>query len=616
MFKGIFLSKNHHPEIMIPILPDKDAPVDETLANITHIFDQLDLSLHTASECHPLTSCWSHHIILDDCRELSTNGKGGSKNASLASGFAEMVERFATGALFAEYALSRKDCPFYFHPQERSITIKKRRQPIQKQKYPNYLLTPELLEFYDPEKELLAAHLMDANYGDEERGILSLPFTPLLEEEEGEVWFPVALLNNLYATNGLAAGNSRWECLNQALCEVFERYVKYTVISQGVALPDFPKELLQQYPQIMEQYLALEESGCTLWVKDASLDGSFPVVCVLLLDPIGGAFASFGSSCYIEVALGRAFTEMLQGKELWKLQGFPRPETTMSAFANSSNLEQHFINSEGLVPLRLFRSAGEYPFASDFWGALEKNRGTESRSEYRYLCRLVEQAGYYAYKLEYDFFGFSACRIVVPGMSEVYPVDELLWNNCNRGAWLRGVLLKLPKMKEKKLSQFAERLELAEFSAEELISSLIGIVFAKDSVWGQLRLGELYALLYLAIFSRQEVHSSRAMDSAENAQHWCRWVVEYSGLKNKRVRIYILLEQLLAIVQEGENWHEYKPYFLASFSLEELMLAEDILSGKVRFWGLDFGACWEDVSSEYKDIMEKFSKYQQSLCKK
>ncbi len=592
-------------------LPDKDAPVEQTLERIKEIFAQFQLSLDTAAEYHPLSSCWSHHIVLNGCEHLCTNGKGATREASLASGFAEMVERFITGALFSEYALQRNNLPFYFHPYERRIFIKKPQQLISKQKV-SRLLTPQLLSFYDPEKELTFAHLMDSNYDDKERGIVALPFTSLAAREQQEVWFPAALLDNLYATNGMAAGNSRWECMNQAICEIFERYVKYRVIAEGVALPDIPVELIKQYPGIMEYTAALRDAGCSLWIKDASLGGQFPVVCVLLLDPVGGAFASFGCNCRLQVALERAVTEMLQGRQLSKLQGFPRPETMMDVFADSTNLEQHFINSEGFVPLRLFREQGDRPFADDFWQSLEKNRGEESKSEHLYLCQLVEQAGYKGYKMEYDLGGFSVCRIVIPQMSEIYPPDELVWNNRNRGSWLRTALLKLPRLKEKKLCQFTERLERADFAAEEHLSSLIGVAFAEKSVWGQLRIGELKALLYLAIFSRQQGTAAEIIETIESARNWCRWVVEFSGIESKRRRIYILIEQLLAIAEEGESLQDYSSFFSASFSEEEVLLAKDILGGKKRFWGLVFGESWEDIFPEYKKILEVFGRLQQA----
>lgn len=584
-------------------LPDKDAPVDSTLAAIEQGFSAMGLSLQIVSERQPVSSCWSHHVQLRQCPQLSTNGKGETKEASLASGFAEMVERFATGFLFSEYALRKER--FYFHPAEQRVRVKNPQQPIQQQ-CGREMLSPALFSFYDPDQEMLASHLMDSNYDEPDRGILTLPFLPLGREEENlPVYFPVALLDNLYVSNGMAAGNSRWECCCQAISEIFERHVKYTVIAEAVALADIPEERICRYPLIVEKRKAIEDAGCSLWLKDASLGGQFPVVCALLLDPAGGAFASFGCSCRLEVALGRALTEMLQGRELSQLQGFAPPETSRDVCASSFNLENHFINSEGVVPLRLFCSEAESDFSSTPW---EFSGTTEE--EFHHLCGLVEQAGYYGYIFEYDQFPLFACRIVIPGMSEVYPPDELLWNNRNRGSWLRPALLKLPQLKKEELAALTKRLEETELAAEQLLSSVIGVIFEEGSVWERLRIGEFKAMLYLALVGCDTFSAVECSTYIEEALHWCRWVGEYAGLDEESGSLYLLLAQRLALQLDGEKPQHYQAFFRSIFSKEELAVAEDILGGKLSFPGLDFGTSWEEISSLHSGLAMVFTAYQ------
>jgi ribosomal protein S12 methylthiotransferase accessory factor len=59
----------------------------------------------------------------------------------------------------------------------------------------------------------------------------------------------------------------------------------------------------------------LEEQGFPVLVKDASLGGQYPVMCVTLMNPrTGGVFASFGAHPSFEVALERSLTELLQGR--------------------------------------------------------------------------------------------------------------------------------------------------------------------------------------------------------------------------------------------------------------------------------------------------------------
>ncbi|MDM1717546.1 YcaO-like family protein, partial [Thiopseudomonas alkaliphila] len=169
------------------------------------------------------------------------------------------------------------------------------------------------LEIYDPEDELLGTHLYDTNSGNTERGICSLPF---VRQSDGEtVYFPSNLIENLYLSNGMSAGNTLAEAQVQCLSEIFERAVKRAIIQEEMSLPDVPQEVLAKYPSIVAGIQALEEQGFPVLVKDASLGGQFPVMCVTLMNPrTGGVFASFGAHPNFKVALERSLTELLQGR--------------------------------------------------------------------------------------------------------------------------------------------------------------------------------------------------------------------------------------------------------------------------------------------------------------
>src|SRR3546814_10894296 len=93
----------------------------------------------------------------------------------------------------------------------------------------------------------------------------------------------------------------------QCLSEIFERAVKREILEGEIALPDVPQEVLAKYPGILAGIQGLEEQGFPVLVKDASLGGSYPVMCVTLMNPrTGGVFASFGAHPRLEVALERS----------------------------------------------------------------------------------------------------------------------------------------------------------------------------------------------------------------------------------------------------------------------------------------------------------------------
>ncbi|WP_286844025.1 YcaO-like family protein, partial [Idiomarina sp. UBA4206] len=83
---------------------------------------------------------------------------------------------------------------------------------------PTEILDEYCREFYDPEGELRGSHLIDTNSGRADRGIVSLPF---VRHSDGKtVYFPSNLIENLYLSNGMSAGNTLPEAQVQCLSEI------------------------------------------------------------------------------------------------------------------------------------------------------------------------------------------------------------------------------------------------------------------------------------------------------------------------------------------------------------------------------------------------------------
>ena len=61
----------------------------------------------------------------------------------------------------------------------------------------------------------------------------------------------------------------------------------------------------------------------------------------------------------------------------------------------------------------------------------------------------------------HDHFGAIACRILVPGYSEIYPVEDLVWDNTNQALAFREDILNLQGW-TMSLEALLERLEDSE----------------------------------------------------------------------------------------------------------------------------------------------------------
>jgi YcaO domain protein len=194
---------------------------------------------------------------------------------------------------------------------------------------------------------------------------------PYVRHSDGEtVYFPSNLIENLYASNGMSAGNTLAEAQVQCLSEIFERAVKREILEGELALPDVPQEVLAKYPGIVAGIQGLEEQGFPVLVKDASLGGTYPVMCVTLMNPrTGGVFASFGAHPSFEVALERSLTELLQGRSFEGLNDLPPPTFASEAVTEPYNFVEHFIDSSGVVSWRFFSAKADFDFVEwDFSG--------------------------------------------------------------------------------------------------------------------------------------------------------------------------------------------------------------------------------------------------------
>src|SRR3546814_3177527 len=78
----------------------------------------------------------------------------------------------------------------------------------------------------------------------------------------------------------------------------------------------------------------------------------------------------------------------------------------------------------------------------DFSGQGENPNAEEAAM----LFGILEGMGKEVYMAVYDQLGAVACRILVPGYSEVYPVEDLIWDNTNKALLFRADILNLHRL--------------------------------------------------------------------------------------------------------------------------------------------------------------------------
>lgn len=565
----------------------KDLPLEQTIANMTNLLADLGMKIEISSWRNIVPNVWSLHIRDAASPMCFTNGKGATKESALCSALGEFIERLNCNFFYNDQFFGQDIAAseFVHYPNEKWFILN------EDDSLPEGILDDYTREIYDPEDELRGSHLIDTNSGNTERGICSIPY---VRQSDGEtVYFPSNLIENLFLSNGMSAGNNVNEAKVQCLSEIFERAVKRQIIEQEIVLPDVPQEVINKYPTIVEGIKALEAQGFPIVVKDASLGGQFPVMCVTLMNPkTGGVFASFGAHPSFEAALERSLTELLQGRSFEGLNDVPKPTFNSMEVSEPENFVEHFIDSTGVISWHFFSAKHDYEFCEwDFSGTNEE--------ESDLLFGILKTLGKESYIAEFTDLG-SACRILVPDYSEVYPVDDLIWDNTNKALAYREDILNIHSLSDDALTSLVERLEESQIDNYTDIPTLIGIVFDENTAWGQLTVVELKILIYLALGALDE-----AIELVE-------MYLQYNENTVARGLFYQAMHAVLEVtLDEDLELDDYIVNFKRMFGEEVMANVVGSISGDVKFLGLTPTSMKLEGLDKHLRLIESYKKLHQ-----
>ena len=532
----------------------KEAPLQQSISKMKAVLSDVGCETVFQEEKNPLSHCYSVNLSSKEApKHIYSNGKGVIGDASVASALGEYIERLQTNNFFIDFYLPKRK----YYPDEVAFDFNE------------IYLDNELMKIYNLEANLSPEDLVDFN-SDYEDKIVSLPF--LKQSTKEQIYIPLNILSNLYVSNGLATGNTPLEAKVQALSEIFERYAKMQIIKKGYALPKFPDEVVKSFPKVYKDVQTLVKLGYKVEVLDASLGGEFPVTAISLINPKNATlFVSFGAHPILEVSLERTMTELMQGRSLENLDNFEVPTFDMSLVSDSFNLESHFIDSNGKLgfPFLSAKKSFEYtPFSY---------KGNSTQNEYNYLTDILKKRNQEFYIREYDYLGFYSCQIIVPNFSEIYPIDDLIYNNKNNGKLIRDMVLNFKKYDPQEIMLNIESLENSLN-----VEKYIGVIFEQNFTMAEfkaqtlLRLGEYDEALELLEYGTSSLG---------------HLVVELARMQNMEL-----------------NFEDYEEALYDVFSKEKVVKALDILSGE------DF-LINTTLHQDYKNMLVLYDKLEKKKCK-
>jgi ribosomal protein S12 methylthiotransferase accessory factor len=534
-------------------LLSKDATLEESLQKMKNILNDVGCEVNFSQSKHPLQNCFSVNLSsVEAPRHIYSNGKGILNDASMASALGEYIERLQTNNFFIDFHLPNRK---YF-PDEVAF------------EFDGDYLNTELKEIYNPRDELMNEDLVDFNsdYADK---IVSLPFVKNSTKEK--TYIPINILSNLYVSNGLATGNTPLEAQVQALSEIFERYAKMEIIKNGYALPAFTQELLESFPRVYKDVTALRALGYIVEVLDASLGGKFPVTAISFINPkTSTLFVSFGAHPILEVSLERTMTELMQGRLIDDLDSFETPTFDMSIVSDSFNLESHFVDSNGKLGFSFLSSEKSFELTEFTYS------GNSTKDECDFLLDILKNMNKEMYLREYDYLGFYSCQMIVPNISEVYPIEDLIYNNKNNGKLIRDMVLNFKEYDPKDIMIEIERLE------DSLnMEKYIGVIFEEN-----FNLLEFKAQIYLEL------------DEVDEALE----IFEY--LDNKLGKLIVELARM----EELElDFSDYEDALYNIFTEEKVLKALSILDGNGTFINITLHQDYKNMLNLYDKLEKKKS---------
>ncbi len=305
---------------------------------------------------------------------FTSNGKDFDLEIARKKAYGEFYERFLCKNFFEDYFIDN----LYSDAKKTKFLNKK------------------LYEFYEIEN-LEKEDLIDFNSSSFE--VLSIPF----ESNKKEIiYFPINLIQNLYASNGMAFHFDKKKAIFNALFEVMERFVKFYVLKNIFPLPKINHKYNNEFIQIY----------------DATLEGKYPVMAAGFIKD-NKIILTFGSDFNLENAIKKAYLELFQGRDDLENAGEIIDDTFQCS--DSFNLEKHFISSDGDVHKNIINGN----FKEIKWQFEEK---FDYFDEY--------------YIKDYSFKNYYAFHLIVPSFSEIYPIDDLIYNNKNQGKLYRDFVLK------------------------------------------------------------------------------------------------------------------------------------------------------------------------------
>jgi YcaO-like protein with predicted kinase domain len=473
--------------------PYKERSAQQTITLLRTLLAQIGLLPEESFYGNPYPELFSVSLSLPEEKGgFRANGKGRTSEFSLASAYAEFVERMQNGlfAIFPRTIVSefKQNYGFYYMPDECYLTHDEFSSLPEE-------ITNDIVRYNGAGRRefMMSYHARVKTNG--APGVVAVPFFDTKNRKV--ISLPLNLLLLTIGSNGMAAGNTRAEAIYQGLSEILERWGAAEVFFGQLTPPTIPIEYLAQYEQEVEIIKAIEACGrYRVTIKDFSAGQGIPSLGLIVEYPEKNTYRlNVGCDTCFQVALSRCLTEIYQGianESMFAETALLKPKEEASYFTqNDENsmyaryieFAQFTKDNRGQYPLSLFAEAPSYEFDPKVW-----TQGDSHVEEVRRLITFFHSKGRNVYLRDVSFMGFPSVFCYVPEVSAMGrknvppPVinDTPIMLDLDK---IEPKALKLKSCSDEELKKIAEVLE--KLGGQASFVDVFGISLKQESPWTQ-----------------------------------------------------------------------------------------------------------------------------------
>ncbi len=476
----------------------KDKEPIETLQIIKEILEINEINTKISSEMNFKDLWFSNRIEFADLNGKGTNGKGITYEYALASGYAEFMERLQTRLFFKEL----------FFQQTKEISkeqiVPEILQDIYIKVFKEYLKRNSLFNIQTINQLI---QCKDKQYGELQKYYDY--------DEKKIVYLPERFIFSICGSNGLCAGNTKYEAFCQGICEIFERYVNYKLYFGEKSI--FPTIERQFYEKLNSYSMitALESKGYNVYVKDCTLGGRLPVLGVLVINHSKTKYCfRLGSDINLDICIQRCITEMFQGADInstFRLHMKDLDDCDYCNFWKLRNNKYEYYksirNGSGKIPRYVFLDVPSEnrdlePFVAE---RLSNEEVTKK------IYDIAKKSNMHIYIKDYSYLGFDTLGIYVPGFSEIIDYDYGIIDLQNTFKEIREMIrtnnIDIARMNILLNKIVSENLISADFTLSELLGVSLKYGYHGILTWN------IYLLLaWLNVLLRKDEESELWLD--------------------------------------------------------------------------------------------------------